>query len=64
MTEKFVALVVEESAPGKFTRQIKSRSVDELPQGELLVRVHYSSLKPNPPEGGMRGGAQFSHVIT
>ncbi|HEY5514223.1 MAG TPA: YhdH/YhfP family quinone oxidoreductase [Geomonas sp.] len=42
--DKFVALVVEESAPGVFTRQIKSRSVDELPQGELLVRVHYSSL--------------------
>ena len=44
MPEKFVALVVEESAPGEFTRQIKSRSVDELPPGELLVRVHYSSL--------------------
>ena len=44
MPEKFVALVVEESAPGEFTRQIKTRSMDELPQGELLVRVHYSSL--------------------
>jgi acrylyl-CoA reductase (NADPH) len=44
MPEKFVALVVEESAPGEFTRQIKNRSIDELPPGELLVRVHYSSL--------------------
>jgi putative YhdH/YhfP family quinone oxidoreductase len=44
MPEKFVALVVEESAPGAFTRQIKNKSVDELPPGELLVRVHYSSL--------------------
>jgi acrylyl-CoA reductase (NADPH) len=44
MSDKFHALVVEESAPGVFTRQIKEKSVDELPQGELLVRVHYSSL--------------------
>jgi acrylyl-CoA reductase (NADPH) len=44
MSETFAALVVEESAPGEFTRQIKTRSLDELPQGELLVRVHYSSL--------------------
>src|SRR6266568_4528792 len=44
MSDKFVAMVVEESAPGTFTRQIKSKSIDELPQGELLVRVHYSSL--------------------
>ena len=44
MTEKFVAMVVEESAPGEFTRQIRTKSLDELPQGELLVRVHYSSL--------------------
>ena len=44
MPEKFVALVVEENAPGEFTRQIKERSISELPPGELLVRVHYSSL--------------------
>jgi putative YhdH/YhfP family quinone oxidoreductase len=44
MQEKFVALVVEESTPGEFTRSIRSRSIDELPPGELLVRVHYSSL--------------------
>ena len=44
MPEKFAALVVEESAPGTFTRQIKERSIEELEPGELLVRVHYSSL--------------------
>jgi acrylyl-CoA reductase (NADPH) len=44
MPEQFKALVVEESAPGEFTRQIKEKSIGELPQGELLVRVHYSSL--------------------
>lgn len=42
--ERFVALVVEEEAPGSFTRRIKSRSIDELPPGELLVKVRYSSL--------------------
>jgi putative YhdH/YhfP family quinone oxidoreductase len=40
----FKALVVEETARGEFTRQVRSRSIDELPEGELLVRVHYSSL--------------------
>jgi acrylyl-CoA reductase (NADPH) len=42
--DRFSALVVEENAAGEFTRQIRSRSLDELPEGELLVRVHYSSL--------------------
>jgi putative YhdH/YhfP family quinone oxidoreductase len=37
-------MVVEESASGEFTRQIKTRSLDELPEGDLLVKVHYSSL--------------------
>lgn len=42
--DKFQALVVEQNAQGEFSRQIRSRSVDELPAGELLARVHYSSL--------------------
>ena len=42
--DRFHALVVEESAPGEYTRQIRNRSISELPPGELLVRVHYSSL--------------------
>jgi acrylyl-CoA reductase (NADPH) len=44
MADTFHALVVEEKENGQFTRQIKSRSIDDLPQGELLVKVHYSSL--------------------
>ncbi|HBA87339.1 MAG TPA: oxidoreductase [Geobacter sp.] len=44
MPENFRALVTEETAPGQFTRQIRTRSVDELPPGELLVKVHFSSL--------------------
>ena len=44
MPDSFKALVVEERTKGEFTRQIRSRSIDDLPEGELLVRVHYSSL--------------------
>ena len=44
MPANFVAMVVEETAPGEFTRSIRKRSIDELPPGELLVKVHYSSL--------------------
>jgi len=43
-SQTFRALVVEESAPGQFTRQLRSRRTDELPEGSLLVRVQYSSL--------------------
>jgi len=45
MSEKtFTALLVEETEPKKFTRNVVTRSVDDLPPGELLLRVHYSSL--------------------
>jgi len=40
----FKALVVEESDNGSFVRSIKKRSVSELPDGEVLIRVFYSSL--------------------
>lgn len=40
----FKALVVEKSAAGIFSRNIKERSLDDLPPGELLVKVNYSSL--------------------
>ena len=39
----FKAFVVEEH-DGKFIRSIKTRSINELPEGDLLIRVHYSSL--------------------
>ncbi len=38
------AMLVTESADGKFTRQIVQRSIDELPPGDVLIRVKYSSL--------------------
>ncbi|MCP4283757.1 MAG: YhdH/YhfP family quinone oxidoreductase [Gammaproteobacteria bacterium] len=40
----FRALVVEEAEPKKFVSSIKNRSLDDLPAGEVLVRVHYSAL--------------------
>jgi putative YhdH/YhfP family quinone oxidoreductase len=40
----FKALVVNRTANNTFTREIRERSLDDLPPGELVVRVHYSSL--------------------
>ncbi len=42
--ETFTALIVEQPEPKKFTRRIGQRKLSELPEGELLVKVHYSSL--------------------
>ena len=44
MTEQFKALIVEEQADKSFTRRIGQRSLGELPEGPLLIKVHYSSL--------------------
>jgi putative YhdH/YhfP family quinone oxidoreductase len=44
VTHEFKALVVEKSEDKTFTRRIKTRSIDELPAGEVLVKVEYSSL--------------------
>ncbi|MBN1290252.1 MAG: YhdH/YhfP family quinone oxidoreductase [Candidatus Latescibacteria bacterium] len=43
-TKTFKALVVEETAPGTFIRSIRERSIVDLPDGDVLIRVHYSSL--------------------
>jgi putative YhdH/YhfP family quinone oxidoreductase len=41
---QFKALVVEKTADGQFFREIRERNIDDLPPGDLVVRVHYSSL--------------------
>ena len=41
---RFKALWVEEAEAGRFTRRVVERSVADLPPGDLLVRVQYSSL--------------------
>jgi len=40
----FRAMVVTESEEGKFNRGITNKSVDELPDGDVLINVKYSSL--------------------
>lgn len=42
--EEFRALVVSETEPKKFVRTIETRSTADLPRGDLLIRVRYSSL--------------------
>jgi acrylyl-CoA reductase (NADPH) len=43
-SKSFKAMVVQETAAGTYTRRIAEKSLDDLPAGEVLVRVHYSSL--------------------
>jgi acrylyl-CoA reductase (NADPH) len=40
---KFKALIVKE-IDGKFSRGISTKSIDELPDGDVLIKVKYSSL--------------------
>lgn len=42
--DRFRALVVEKTDEKVFSRSIRERSMDDLPAGDLLVRVHWSSL--------------------
>lgn len=45
MSDKtFQALVVSETKDKKYTREIKERTLADLPEGEVLIRVKYSSL--------------------
>ena len=41
--EKFRAFIVEEK-DGNFIGEIKSKLISDLPEGDLLIKVHYSSL--------------------
>ncbi|MDD3579780.1 MAG: YhdH/YhfP family quinone oxidoreductase [Desulfobacca sp.] len=40
----FKALVVRETAENEFIRELSNKSLDELPAGEVLIKVSYSSL--------------------
>jgi len=40
----FKALLVSEQEEGKFIGEVVERSLDDLPPGEVLIRVRYSSL--------------------
>ena len=50
----FKALLVEKQEDKSFTRSITERSLDDLPDGTLLIKVEYSSL--NYKEYSTRGG--------
>ncbi len=39
----FKAFVVEEHQ-GEFVRKVQTRSIDDLPNNDLLINVHYSPL--------------------
>lgn len=41
---KYKALRVNELPDGSFSRQIETLDISELPEGDVLVRVHYSAL--------------------
>ena len=40
----FRALRVEENEKGKFVRSIVERKVEDLPEGDVLVKIHYAAL--------------------
>lgn len=44
MVTTFRAMVVEQSGEKRFTRSVVEKNIDKLPQGEVLVKVFYSSL--------------------
>ncbi|MGN1385821.1 MAG: acryloyl-CoA reductase [Bacillus sp. (in: firmicutes)] len=43
MPEKFAALVVDKSEE-QFSVKLKTLSTNDLPQGDVLIRIHYSSV--------------------
>ncbi len=43
-SKNFKALVVEEVQDNQFKRSVTEKSTDDLPAGDVLVRVHFSSL--------------------
>jgi acrylyl-CoA reductase (NADPH) len=41
---RFKAMMVTEEEKGLFSNAIVNKSIDDLPQGDILIRVHYSSI--------------------
>jgi acrylyl-CoA reductase (NADPH) len=61
----FKALLVEETANKQFTLNIVNRLVSDLPENDLLVNVHYSSLNYKDAlsaSGNKRVSAHFPHT--
>jgi acrylyl-CoA reductase (NADPH) len=63
--KSYNALVVEEVSPKVFTREIQTKNISDLPDGNILIRVHYSSLnyKDALSASGNRGVTRhYPHV--
>ncbi len=61
----FKALVIKEKDDGSYDREIDTRTMADLPDGEVLVRVHYSSVnyKDALSASGNRGVTRhYPHV--
>ena len=43
MDKTFKALLIEEDN-GTYTNKVVKRNIDDLPEGDLLIKVSYSSL--------------------
>lgn len=43
ITDNFKAMIVKEDK-GRFVREIRTKSINDLPEGEVLINVKYSSL--------------------
>ena len=41
---KFRAYRVEEDESGKFHRSIQERTIDDLPEGDVTIKIHYAAL--------------------
>jgi len=44
LPQTFKAMIVSETADKKFVREVKERKLEDLPAGELIIEVKYSSL--------------------
>ncbi|WP_299080608.1 YhdH/YhfP family quinone oxidoreductase [uncultured Paraglaciecola sp.] len=61
----FKAVLVEETADKQFTVNISHRSVNDLPNNDLLIQVHYSSLNYKDAlsaSGNKRVSSHFPHT--
>lgn len=57
MSMKFKALVIREEANGLFSKNIELKTLEQLPEGDLVLRVHFAALnyKDSLSASGHRG---------
>ncbi|MFW3621665.1 acryloyl-CoA reductase [Staphylococcus caprae] len=44
MVEKFKAFIVDQDENGKVSQEYKTLTKDDLPEGDILIKVHYSGI--------------------